>query len=121
MKVVESIASQCRISSTRSRSLHQGRTIFTAGYGFRDIPKGQFPDDETIYSLASISKTFVVAAFGPLVAEGKVRWTDVVGNYIPEFHPEGDSYLRRRHSTTSSVIPGGSATTWFQSTAPMEP
>lgn len=96
MKVVGSIASQCRIGSIRVGVLHEGQTIFTDGCGFRDITKAQVPDDETIYSIASVSKTFVVAAFGLLVAEGKVRWTDVVGNYIPEFHPEGDTCVSQK-------------------------
>lgn len=45
------------------------------------------PNDETLYTLCSISKAFVSSSVGILVEEGKLSWTDPVGRYLPEFEP----------------------------------
>ncbi|KAJ0114435.1 hypothetical protein J7T55_010824 [Diaporthe amygdali] len=115
MEDVECILRECRNSSVMVGVLHEGEVIFSAGCGFRDVAKGEKPTDETLYTIASVSKTFVVAALGILVAERKVKWTDVVGNYIPEFQPRDDArvstvatfkdFLRHSGGITNYVVP----------------
>ena len=42
-------------------------------------------DKNTLFSIASNSKAFTTTALGMLVDEGKMKWTDKVIDYIPEF------------------------------------
>lgn len=115
MNEVQEILGECRNNSIMVGVLHEGETLLAAGCGHRDVSKGLVPTDETLYSIASVSKTFVVAALGILVSEGKMKWTDVVGKHIPEFQPEGDArvateatfndFLRHSGGLTNYVIP----------------
>lgn len=74
--------------------LHEGEVIFTGSVGEQDVSSHEPANEETLYSICSISKTFVSAAIGILVDEGKLQWTDPVGRYLPEFKP-GANYLIR--------------------------
>jgi len=72
--------------------VHHGELVLTKGFGALDprVENPVLPDDKTLYTLSSISKTLVSAAVGILVDEGKLKWTDVVGSYLPEFRPKHD-------------------------------
>jgi CubicO group peptidase (beta-lactamase class C family) len=66
--------------------------VLTHGFGAVDprVDDPAPPNDETLYTLCSISKAFVSAAVGILVEDGKLDWADPVGKYLPEFKPNGD-------------------------------
>lgn len=72
------------------------------GLGFRGVPasergvaSGGYPgvvnnpgdkvDENTIFQIGSVSKSFTATVMGQLVDEGLVKWTDTVKNILPEF------------------------------------
>lgn len=65
--------------------------MLTDSVGVRDVETGQAPDGDTIYTLCSISKTFVSAALGILVDQGKMDWADPVAKHLPDFRTADDS------------------------------
>ncbi|CAM1508138.1 Fc.00g049860.m01.CDS01 [Cosmosporella sp. VM-42] len=90
LKTIEEIRDLCRVPSISFGVLHEGRVIFAESVGFRDsVSKGR-PNWQSLYTLCSVSKTFVSVAFGLLVDEGKISWADKVSKYLPEFEPKGD-------------------------------
>ncbi|KAJ4386490.1 hypothetical protein N0V93_009387 [Gnomoniopsis smithogilvyi] len=89
-KIAEKIRSLCRVPAISIGVLHRGKLAFTDSVGVRDVGTDQKPDGDTIYTLCSISKTFVAAALGILVDQGKMDWADPVGKYLPGFRTEGD-------------------------------
>jgi CubicO group peptidase (beta-lactamase class C family) len=72
--------------------VHHGELVLTRSFGALDprVENPVLPNHETLYTLCSISKTLVSAAVGILVEEGKLKWTDAVGAYLPEFKPKDD-------------------------------
>lgn len=69
------IADICRISGTPGASnsiLHHGEIIYTHNHGYRNVEAGIPPDEETIYHIVSLSKSFTAAAMGILVEEGRI-------------------------------------------------
>jgi CubicO group peptidase (beta-lactamase class C family) len=61
------------------------KVVHSKGYGVGSI-KSRLPVDEhTVFGIASNSKAFTAAALGILVDEKKLKWTDKVIDYIPEF------------------------------------
>ncbi|OTA96824.1 hypothetical protein M434DRAFT_27439 [Hypoxylon sp. CO27-5] len=90
MNVVEMIRNKCGVGSISLGVLHEGKVVFTGSTGYRDFDTKQRPDARTLYTLCSISKSFIAAALGILVDWGKCKWTDPVGRYLSEFHPKGD-------------------------------
>ncbi|KAI9648490.1 hypothetical protein NHQ30_003124 [Ciborinia camelliae] len=65
--------------------IHHGEVIFTNHRGQRDISQPDPPNDQTIYRLASLTKTFTVAAIALLVEEGHLHWNDRIREILPEF------------------------------------
>ncbi|MEW4925320.1 serine hydrolase [Algibacter sp. 2305UL17-15] len=59
--------------------------IFSKGYGNLEIHKEGKIDENTIFGIGSISKSFTALTLGILVDEGKVDWDDKVKAYLPYF------------------------------------
>ncbi len=49
---------------------------------------------KSLFNIASCSKAFTAASIGILVEEGKLKWTDKVTDYFPEFRLS-DNYITR--------------------------
>lgn len=62
-----------------------GEIIFSKGYGTRNVETGEPVDPNTLFAIASNSKSFTTAALAMLVDEGKINWNDKVREYLPWF------------------------------------
>jgi CubicO group peptidase (beta-lactamase class C family) len=60
------------------------KIIFVKGYGLRRIGSSEKVDADTVFQLASVSKTFTSAALGVLVDRGAIEWDQPVIKYFPE-------------------------------------
>ena len=83
-----------QISGTPGASigvLHEGEVVFTHNYGCRDVEDKVPPDENAIYHLASLSKSYTVAALGILTEEGNLSWDDKVKNILPDFRHLDDT------------------------------
>lgn len=64
----------------------QGDSIaFAKGYGLRNINKKEKVDPNTLFAVASNTKSFTSAALSLLVARGVINWDDKVKKYLPYF------------------------------------
>ena len=59
--------------------------IFSKGYGNLETHKERKVDENTIFGIGSISKSFTALTLGILVDEGKITWDDKVKDYLPYF------------------------------------
>lgn len=59
--------------------------IFAKGYGVRDVITKKAVDENTLFAIASNSKSFTSAALAILVDQGKLNWDDKVVDYLPYF------------------------------------
>jgi len=64
-------------------------SVGTAGY--TDTTRRRPIDENTIFRIASVSKTFAAGLAGMLVQEGQFGWDDPVVDYLPTFRVKGDS------------------------------
>lgn len=62
-----------------------GKIIHAKGYGVSSVITKEKVDEHTRFCIASNSKSFTATALGILVDEGKIKWTDKVVDYLPEF------------------------------------
>jgi CubicO group peptidase (beta-lactamase class C family) len=63
--------------------VHQGRVLFTRGYGFADVDQGVAVDPQhSLFRLASVSKLFTWAALMQQVEAGRVSLDADVNDYI---------------------------------------
>src|SRR6266478_2099975 len=65
--------------------VQDGKVIWLKGYGVRDATKPGAVDENTIFQLASVTKTLTGAAAATVVDEGKLDWDKPIFNYLPEF------------------------------------
>jgi CubicO group peptidase (beta-lactamase class C family) len=64
--------------------VQNGRGVLLKGYGVRDVTKPGAVDENTIFQLASVTKTLTGAAAGTVVDEGKLDWDKPIFNYLPD-------------------------------------
>ncbi len=90
--------------------VHGGKVVYSKGFGIREVGKPETVDVNTVFQLASVSKSVGATVIAKAVGDGTVSWTDPVVKYLPGFRlsdPEitklvtiGDLYSHR------SGIPG---------------
>ncbi|MFN0729016.1 serine hydrolase [Polaribacter gochangensis] len=59
--------------------------LFSKGFGNLAIHKKTKVDENTIFGIGSISKSFTALTLGILVDEGKINWDDKVTSHLPYF------------------------------------
>jgi uncharacterized protein YbbC (DUF1343 family) len=67
-----------------------GKTIYKKAYGNRSlVPTVEAMSEDTIFDIASLTKSFTACAVLDLVRQGKVRLNDSVARYLPDFAQNG--------------------------------
>jgi CubicO group peptidase (beta-lactamase class C family) len=66
-----------------------GALVYSRGFGVRDLGSGAPVDTDTLFHVASISKTFTTAAVMQLIERGKLTLDDPVERHLPEFAGSG--------------------------------
>ncbi len=94
--------------------------ILAKGYGVKRMGGDQPISENTLFGIASISKSFTAMAVAMLVDEGKLTWDDPVTKHLPLFQMH-DPYAAREitvldllvHRTGLNTVSGG--TVWYGS------
>ncbi|KAK4550295.1 hypothetical protein LTR36_003262 [Oleoguttula mirabilis] len=78
--------------------IHEAKVVLTDNFGFRDVKNKIPPDQDTIYYLASLSKSFTAAGIAHLISETPdLEWdTPVSKAYPPLSHKDPEV---RQHAT----------------------
>ena len=82
------ISEICQILGSADISIgvaYHGGVIHRLNLGDRGVERENPPDSDTVYPIASLTKTMLAAAFGVLVDEGKVSCNSLIRNIYPEF------------------------------------
>lgn len=64
--------------------------VFEQGYGVRDEAMTIAPDGNTIFGIASMSKSMAALSCAILAVEGKMSLDDPVSKYVPDFRVPGN-------------------------------
>ncbi|MGB3642766.1 MAG: serine hydrolase domain-containing protein [Rivularia sp. (in: cyanobacteria)] len=94
--------------------------VYSKGFGTRKINENLPVNENTIFGIGSISKSFTALTLGILVDEGKIKWDDRVRDYLPYFELY-DPYVTQNftirdlltHRSGLKEISGG--TLWYHS------
>ena len=65
--------------------VRDGKILAAKGFGVRTLGKPERVDENTVFDIASLSKSFTSAAIATLVDEKKMRWDDPVRRHLPQF------------------------------------
>lgn len=72
--------------------IKDGKILLQKGYGYRNIETREPITDESLFHMASVSKTFVATAIVQLHEEGKIDIFRPVVDYIPYFKSKDERY-----------------------------
>ena len=84
--------------------VRDGRILMTWSCGKADLELGVDATDDTVYELASVSKTFIATAVMNLVDARKIALGDPVRKFIPAAPPDWDGVTIRHLLTHTSGI-----------------
>lgn len=62
-----------------------GKVVHAAGYGVRELGLPETVDTQTLFRIASMTKSMTTAGLAILVDAGKLGWDDKVVDHIPDF------------------------------------
>lgn len=79
-----------------------GKLLVAKGYGVRELGKSETVDENTMFDIASLAKSFTSAAIATLADEGKMRWDDPVRRHLPQFELSDD--YRSQHVTVRDFL-----------------
>lgn len=87
-----------------------GEVVFTDGFGVTEINGDREVNKDTVFRLASLSKSFAAAAAGLLVQRGELDWNTKIAPLLPELEFKNPAYAQQltlRHilSHTSGLMP----------------
>src|SRR5690625_1056312 len=69
-----------------------GLKVYEKGFGYRDVAKKLQVDSDTIFGIASMSKSFTCVAIMQLQEAGKLSVHDPVSKYLPNFRVPQSKY-----------------------------
>lgn len=106
---VEELRERSNNTAGLAIGITQGDTIIYARtFGYANIEQGVEADFNTLFHIASLSKPFTAAAVVKLVEQKKLRLSDPIKTYIPEFKMKGasvDEITIKQILTHTSGIP----------------
>lgn len=98
--------------------VHDGKLAYANGFGVVDVVTKEKVDQQTLYQLASISKTFTSIAILQLVERELLRLDDKVVIYVPWFNVKSKNSnaanvtIRQLLSHTSGIFRDGDTSHW---------
>ncbi|MFA8450352.1 MAG: serine hydrolase [Bacteroidales bacterium] len=100
--------------------VHDNKIIFEKGYGVKNINTEEKVDENTLFQIASNTKSFTTAALSILVSENKIKWDDPIQKYIPWFqlyntYVSGNISIRDALSHRSGLVTFSGDLIWYGS------
>jgi CubicO group peptidase (beta-lactamase class C family) len=88
--LMEDALTKFKVAGASIAVVKDGKVIHLKGYGVTSIETKKTVNENTNFQIASNSKAFTTTALSILEDEGKLKWTDKVKDYIPEFKMYND-------------------------------
>ncbi|MFN2488926.1 MAG: serine hydrolase domain-containing protein [Actinomycetota bacterium] len=102
-RAAASVAEQ-RLTGASAGVVLNDRLAWSGGYGFVETASDRAPDEDTLYRIASITKTFTATAIMQLRDEGKLDLDDPLVQHIPEFASARDPFGPIEHVTIRRLL-----------------
>ena len=92
-RYIEQVREQWAVPGMSVAVVQGGETLLAKGYGVKEKGQPDPVDENTVYQIGSVSKSFTSALMAMMVDEGLVSWEDRVKDILPDFNPV-DSIIR---------------------------
>ena len=92
---VEEIMENEQIPGVAVALSQNGQTIYERGFGTRDLATSKPVTPDTIFGIASVTKSITALAIMKLVEEGKLKVEDAVTKHLPNFELIGCDHIEK--------------------------
>ena len=116
---IQEIVDKLNVVGLSISVIENNKISYSQGFGYADIDKNIKTDTNTIYRIASISKSITASAIMKLYEEGKFKLDDDINNYLNGFEvrnpnfPDEKITFRMLLTHTSSIIDGDTYSTIY--------
>jgi CubicO group peptidase (beta-lactamase class C family) len=83
--LARTIMTEVKVPGLAVAVVHRGKTVFARGYGVREIGKADPIDPDTVFQIASLSKSVAASVVAYQVGKEVIGWDDPVRRYLPWF------------------------------------
>lgn len=83
--IVADILKRSQVPGMAVAVVIDGKTVLARGYGVRKLGQSEPVDAQTVFQIASISKSLSATVAAIEVSKGTVAWDDPVVRYLPDF------------------------------------
>ncbi|KAG0938774.1 hypothetical protein G6F31_015400 [Rhizopus arrhizus] len=84
-RIVEDIMKRSQVPGMAVAVVIDGKTVLAQGYGTREAGKDAPVEAQTVFQIASISKSLSATVAAIEVSKGSVAWDAPVARYLPDF------------------------------------
>jgi len=74
--------------------VYNNEVLYTKGFGVNNIETKELVDENSLFHMASVSKTFVATGIMQLVEQGKINLDECLIKYLPYFKLRDDRYKK---------------------------
>jgi CubicO group peptidase (beta-lactamase class C family) len=83
--IVQRVLDETGVPGMAVAVVHDDEVVFSQGFGVKDVETGDPVDADTVFQLASVSKSVAATVVAGAVGEGIVAWDDEVVEHLPWF------------------------------------
>ncbi len=83
--IVRGIKKRSGVPGISVAVVYDGKVIFAKGYGVRKIGTQERVDPNTVFQVASVSKSIASSVVAAAVTDGKVKWNEPIVDALPWF------------------------------------
>jgi CubicO group peptidase (beta-lactamase class C family) len=94
-RYIANVLSQWQIPGLAIAVVRNDSTLVAKGYGVRALGKPERVDENTVFDIASLTKSFTATAAAMLVDRGILRWDDPARRHLPSLVLPTDSLTER--------------------------
>jgi CubicO group peptidase (beta-lactamase class C family) len=117
-QLVKRTMKQWKIPGLALAVVQDDNVVYLKGFGERQLGTSAPITPDTVFPIASCTKSFTTLAMGMLVDEGKMGWDDPVRKHLPDFHlsdAHADALVTLRDLVTHRTGVATHDLLWFQS------
>src|SRR5690625_2256568 len=101
-KYLEQALPRYRVPGAAAYLEHGGKVVLAEGFGFANVEEKREVTPDTVFGVASITKSFTTMAVLQLVENGHLREDQRAAEFFPAFERSGLDEIRLRHLMTNS-------------------
>ncbi|NQZ82379.1 MAG: beta-lactamase family protein [Colwellia sp.] len=102
---IDKVLKQYGIVGQSIALLHKGQLIYRKSNGFKDLENETKVDNNTVYSIYSVTKLFVVTSVLDLVDKNKIELDQTIGHYLKDIPQAWQSLTVRQLLSHTSGLP----------------